>query len=488
MKRFLLLLALLPVALHAQKLNLLESNLHMEGDRLEMGIVICERELDVWSYVGYHDDPDSAEVHLSLADSRTGERLPWFAVFAVHREGGNIVSDSLVWSNGEDELAPLCHFRIDARRPRLLVVATAGYRPALLEYEPVKDPEIQKSTKREFERQKPFVQTFDTLPMDTALRHRIVDYQLDELERSWYDSGELSLHLGRFLPSGTMVVRVDAPIDDFRRFLFDTHYYSSRSLHADYAYALSPDGYLVGQVIDGNLRVTWEIARLDGFEWHELWPISFHLPGPVADEFRWGTDGWLFFRSGNQYFKLHVDIPTTQNCRMKDVEISREEFEQAKAESSKYNTFSSGRTADAADTAILRTWVGERGYLLYDFLEESGAASFGDLHCLEIAIGDYCVTRLKADTVDMATCFLTLSPDGLFAGIEFEDLVGDDGVPAFIYIYPLAPDGQHVGSPSIYQTTPAWKAATPYFWGSDGWLFVEGFDPNNNTVYHKLHL
>ena len=435
------------------------------------------------------NNPDSVLIEIALYDPETGGRLSRFSAYAVHLDSSTAAGFSI-----DSRLISVYNINnyyygiiAEAHRRMLIAVQATGYDAVLLEYEPVKHPVIQSATKREFNRLKSSAQTFDTVTISANQRQRLASMLLNEMELEWYATGELSLHLGHFMPSGTMALRVDAPIDDFRRFIFDT-LYSSKALHADYAYALSPDGYIVGQVIDGNLRVTWEIARLDGYEWRELWPISFHLPGTVADEFRWGSDGWLFFRSGNEYFKFHVDLPMTQNCRMKDVEISREEYEQAKAEASRYNILSSERTPDAADTAILRVWASKEGLTLSELLENSGAAYFGDLHCLEIAVGDYCVTRLKADTVDMATCNVILSTDGLFAGIAFEDLIGDDGMPAYVYIYPLSADGKHVGAPYIYQITPSWKAAYPFFWGADGWLYIEGFDSKNNIVYHKLHL
>ncbi len=41
----------------------------------------------------------------------------------------------------------------------------------------------------------------------------------------------------------------------------------------------------------------------------------------------------------------------------------------------------------------------------------------------------------------------------------------------------------------VYQTTPAWFPYDGCFWGSDGWLYLEGRTGNHDrVVYHKVRL
>jgi hypothetical protein len=129
-----------------------------------------------------------------------------------------------------------------------------------------------------------------------------------------------------------------------------------------------------------------------------------------------------------------------------------------------------------------------------DFIMEERAYVWYEpgYECLEIAIGDFCCTRLKGDTVDMQACMMALSADvpRFFAGVNMEWGAGETEVPAYIYFYLLLPDDEHVGKPYIYQTTPAWyPTGRHYFWAADGWFYIEGYDrKNEKNVYHKLHL
>lgn len=143
MKRPLILLTFFAIAsgVHAQTLQVLESNLYYDykTERLEAGLIIDERTADVYCnsrFVG--NRADSADIDIVLYDPSTGERLPYLAVYAVHREGKNIVIDSAVWEYDPDTYRPL---RISGRQAQLLVAVTAGYRPVLLEYAPMGTPQ-----------------------------------------------------------------------------------------------------------------------------------------------------------------------------------------------------------------------------------------------------------------------------------------------------------------------------------------------------------
>ena len=83
---------------------------------------------------------------------------------------------------------------------------------------------------------------------------------------------------------------------------------------------------------------------------------------------------------------------------------------------------------------------------------------------------------------------MMLSRDHLLAGINYQ--WGAPEQPTYIYIYPYPADSRHVGSPYIYQTTPAWNTSgSVFFWGEDGWLYVEGWKPDTSqSCYHKVRL
>lgn len=336
-----------------------------------------------------------------------------------------------------------------------------------------------------------FLQTFQQEVCTAEEMQKYVDAMLTDDDRIWLESSDLQIEAGRFMPMGMPAVRVVAPIDDLRRFHLGGMLYG-RPIYADFAYALSPEGYFVGQVQDGNLHVTWSICRIEGYEQNDLPPIVFDGPGQ-ADEFRWAPDGWLYFKIHEEHYKMHVDIPMTQNCRIQDVEVSELEFKDALMRADQENIIRSNRGPDAADTATLKAWAKWSGTSLDLLEEEPGYIMFeGFCDCIEIAIGDYCCTLVKGDTVQMESCGMALSADWprYFGGVNMEYGAGEAEVPSYVYIYPLLPDFEHVGKPYIYQTTPQWTAEGRYaFWAADGWFYVEGYDRKKaHTVYHKLHL
>lgn len=483
----LLSLSIVP-CVQAQRLKVVETHLHNDNGQFKLGTEVGARL--PWATLGCWQsgdtDPDSANVNIHMCDPQTGMLLDSGILYAVHLKGGNVVIDSTI---SVDRYGSL---RIAARHQQFFVWQTAGYRPVLLEYEPVVEPAIVKTTKREFDRLKSMVQTFDTVTIDAEMRRRLSKNLLDDQELAWMNSGDLDIHFGRFMPSGVMAVRVDAPIDDFRRFCFDTVAYFSPSVHADYAYALSSDGYFVGQVQNGgDLRVVWEIARMDGYEWHTMWPMVFHSPGIRADEFRWGKDGWLYFRSDKDYYKLQVNIPLKQNCRMTDIEISLEEYNTAFEQAATYNRLRHGRTPTAADSITIGQF--EEKHHVPPYWEFTGEDTFFDgfkpgPDIIEIVVGDYCCTYVLGDTVEMESCSMALSADGsLFGGTFHEECT--ELVPAYVYIYPMLDGQSRVGKPYIYQITPDWWPSwKEVFWGADGWLYIDGFNHDGKNVYHKLHL
>lgn len=513
-KRLLLTLTAVTIAFcaKAQTIRVLPAeNLYMNDGRLERGVILGERvpdalfgcNLTYWNI-------DSTQIWGRLFDPSTMEILPYPTVYAVHRDKDYVV-DSMV-----DFFDKFVYFLTLAKRPQLFAIHTLGYVPLIIEYEPPTVPEITKVSRKEYEGlNSTYRQTFQLEAFDSNEYQQWVSDVLDEQERTWLEQGDLWLETGRFLPMGLPAVHVVAPIDDLRRFYLNKMKYTS-PIHADFAYALSPEGYFVGQVADGNLRVVWSIARIDGYEQNDLPPIVFDLgtqldssssvpfwKGGMADEFRWASGGRLYFKSGNEYYKLHVDIPIKQNCQMEDIEVSEEEFFKVmKYSVQQENMIRSNRDPDAADTALLRSWGG-KNYTFDLLAEESDYVWYEPgYECIEIVLGDFCCTRLKGDTVDMQACEMALSADvpRYFAGVNMEWGAGDAEVPAYIYIYPLLPSisqnhegermPEHIGKPYIYQTTPAWyPIGRHYFWAADGWFYIEGVDRNNSrTVYHKLHL
>lgn len=512
MKKHLLLILAIAVGLcaGAQNVRVLPAeNLYMEKGQLHRGVIFGELvpEASANCYLRYRDI-DSVDVYISLYDPKTMEEIPFAAVYAVHRDKDYVVDSMLAMP--DTFWLYYINVTIPLREPRLLAVHLPGYVPLIMEYEPPVVPEITKVSRDEYEAlDSGYRQTFQPEPFPADEYKRWVEaVVLDEQEKTWFESGDLWLEAGRFMPMGLPAVRVVAPIDDQRRFHLNNMLYGI-PIHADFAYALSPEGYFVGQVQrGGDLRVVWTIARIDGYEQHELSPIVFDTPPGNADEFRWAPGGWLYFKRGGECFKLHVDIHVTQNCRMQDIEVTEAEFFDVLQRSEQQENMIHGdRSPDAADTAILRRWARDV-FLDPDFImEESGYVWYEPgYECLEIAIGDFCCTRLKGDTVDMQACMMALSAavPRFFAGVNMEWGTGETEVPAYIYFYPLLPalplnqgeypnggrGSEHVGKPYIYQTTPAWyPTGRHYFWAADGWFYIEGYDrKNEKNVYHKLHL
>ena len=43
-----------------------------------------------------------------------------------------------------------------------------------------------------------------------------------------------------------------------------------------------------------------------------------------------------------------------------------------------------------------------------------------------------------------------------------------------------------LGKPFVYKTPPRWWPCGDSFWGADGWFFIQGWDKEKNTEYHKV--
>ena len=417
-------------ALQAQNIRVLPAeNLYMADGQMHRGIILGELVPEVdFRCFFSYSDIDSTMFLCQLFDHNTLETIPYFTVYAVHNDADYVVDSIVVINDFEKEWLTL--FRTSGSQRRLFAVHAVGYVPLIIEYVPPVLPEIVQVSRRDYKKQ----------------------------DRSRASS----------IPE-----------------LLDISMYRT--------FALSPEGYFVGQVRQGrDMRVVWHILRIDGYERHDLPPFDIDTMTGKADEFRWAPGGWLYFKRGDEYFKLHVDIPVTQNCRMQDVEVSEYEFFNLLDSAKQYNMPRVDRTPDATDTAILRGWYGN-GYDMLDVFEETSFLRYeAGYECLEIGMGDYCCTRLKGDTVDMQSCDMKLSValPRHFAGVNYEWGAGDIEVPGYIYIYPLLTDDNHVGKPYIYQTTPSWVPTGRYdFWAADGWFYVEGYDPKNDRqVYHKLRL
>ena len=111
-----------------------------------------------------------------------------------------------------------------------------------------------------------------------------------------------------------------------------------------------------------------------------------------------------------------------------DVRISQAEFEEASLRSDQYQMIRSERTPDAKDSTIVREWA-------------------------------------RA------------------IGLDFEDCMEERG---FVYFSPYDCTTDKLGKPYVYKTPPRWWPVGDSFWGADGWFFIQGWDKERNTEYHKV--
>lgn len=346
-------------------------------------------------------------------------------------------------------------------------------------------------SKAEFERHRNrYNQIFDTNAFSPEERLQIIgkyyETVLTDQEKILFAQGALTIQVGRFFPSSIKGVYVQHPTDGHSRMYLNDMLYNN--IPCD-VYTLSRDGLLAtGYYNLDSLQGHLTIVSLQGWEIASLSPINLSF---TPYDFNWVSDEWLYFRGGYDYYKIRIIPPAhRENCMMEDVAISQQEFLEAQSHAKRYNLDRYDRQPTAADTAAVRQYAAGDNILYTILLEEIYTGQFGEggPSFIEITGGDYCCTRLLGDTTCMEACHMMLSRNHLIAGINYQWGAPDD--PTFIYIYPYPADSRHVGAPNIYQTTPAWNTSgSVFFWGEDGWLYVEGWIPHTEQKsYHKVRL
>ena len=352
--------------------------------------------------------------------------------------------------------------------------------------------EIVRVTKAEYNsHRKQYNQVFDTTAIPSTERQQTIEKYyanaLDDEEKGYYNHGDLQIQVGRFTPSGMKGVYIDHPLDGFRRMYLNDMLYTS-PLYCD-KYDFFGNGlFAAGYYSEDSLQGSLSVYSVQG--WEILNVVHLNVLFTPFD-FNWTPDGWLYFRGGYDYYKIHINRPShLENCLMDDMEISQQEFLAAQSHAKRFNIDRYDRTPTAADTAATRQYAAADDILYAILLEETYTGQFGEggPSFIEITGGDHCCTRLLGDTTCMEACHMMLSRDHFLAGINYQ--WGAPEQPTYIYIYPYPADSRHVGSPYIYQTTPAWNTSgSVFFWGEDGWLYVEGWKPDTSqSCYHKVRL
>lgn len=184
-------------------------------------------------------------------------------------------------------------------------------------------------------------------------------------------------------------------------------------------------------------------------------------------------------------------VEVTQNGIVwEDVRISEATFDAASRVKEQYQRIRSERTPDKKDSAIVRKWAKEIGFDYEDCMEECGFYDFeGCGHIVELAAGDYCCTHTHNDTTRIETCWMSLSTDNLLASYFTDVIYWDapfEGAEGIVYIYPYDCTSDKLGKPYVYKTPPRWWPCGDSFWGADGWFFIQGWDREGNTEYHKV--
>jgi len=185
--------------------------------------------------------------------------------------------------------------------------------------------------------------------------------------------------------------------------------------------------------------------------------------------------------------------PSEVGYTFEDVEITAAEFDSAASCAMQWQYIRSDREPMVEDTAIVREWYAKHGLeFLPEAMEECGFYQFELYNTIEICAGDCCETRFLDDTTNLVGFDMELGTEA--AGcVLLEWGCGDMlGVPEYIYIYPMnlvaAEDGRpFIGKPYIYETTPKWcPTGDRQFWGEGNWFYVEGFNRDDEKVYHKV--
>lgn len=464
------------------------------GDTLVLGVTFCEEGMKI-DYTCQRQQDGSLVVSGTVAYAKTGETLPYVTVsslWEIYPKNNFVPREELAVTDSLGRFS----FRRPALSHRTLVFWCAGYRPELFE----EHWDTIAVSEREYMAQRDVSQRFDTAAVTTEEHIRLMTefYEVfhswaGSQEYAWLESEGLRCRIGRFQPSGTLGVHMLWPIDDRRSFYFNGMHYTN--FYADRLFALSPEGVFASQSpSSGDLRDHLHISLIDGNEVSGFHDLALDSTQGFLTGLRWAEGGWLYFRTerGGCY-KLHVDMHPQTNCRLEDVEIGEAEYLAAKASFDQYNhARKQYDTPTAADTAaVLRyrekynmSWWDPMGAdsqdVEYSHLEGT------DIDIFLVAIGDGCTTIITGDTAEMNSCWLALSKEGVFAGyqvpLELES-------PGYIYLYPLSADRRSVKQSLVYQTTPAWFPYDGCFWGSDGWLYLEGRAGNHDrVVYHKVRL
>ena len=464
------------------------------GDTLVLGVTFGEEKMKI-NYSCQRQQDGSIVVSGTVTFAKTGEALPYVTVSSLYEIYGE--KCFLPWEElaVTDSLGRFA-FRRPALSQRTLAFYMAGLRPELFE----EHWDTIAVSEREYMAQRDVSQRFDTTAVTTE-EHILLKNKHCEVFHSWPESQEyawlesegLRCRIGRFQPSGMLGVHMLWPIDDRRSFYFNGMPYTN--FDADRLFALSPEGVFASQSpSSGDLRDHLHISLIDGYEVSGFRDLALDSTQGALTGLRWAEGGWLYFRTerGGCY-KLHVDMHPQTNCRLEDVEIGEAEYLAAKASFDQYNhARKQYDTPTAADTAaVLRfrekynmSWWDPMGAdsqeVEYFHLEGS------DIDIVEIAIGVGCTTIITGDTAEMNACWMALSKEGVFAGYQVPLEVES---PGYIYLYPLSADRRSVKQSHVYQTTPAWFPYGGCFWGSDGWLYLEGRTGNHDrVVYHKVRL
>lgn len=473
------------------------------GDTLVLGVTFGEEGMKI-DYTSQRQQDGSIVVSGMVTAAKTGETLPYVTVsslWEIYPKNNFVPREELAVT---DSLGCFS-FRRPALSHRTLAFWCAGYRPELFE----EHWDTIAVSEHEYLMQRDVSQRFDTSavsPEESALLqteyYEVFHSWPESDEYAWMESEGLLCRIGHFQPSGTLGVHLLWPIDDRRSFYFNGMHYTY--FDADRLFALSPEGVFASQSpSSGDLRDHLHISLIDGYEVSGFHDLALDSTQGFLVGLRWAEGGWLYFRTerGGCY-KLHVDMHPQTNCRMEDVEVGEAEYLAAKADFAQYNHACIQHAPTAADSAaVLRykkksniTWWDPMGAdsqdVEYSHLEGT------DIDIFLVAIGDGCTTIITGDTAEMNSCWMALSKEGVFAGyqvpLELES-------PGYIYLYPLRPHpqplfqgegrGMQVAEKWVYQTTPAWFPYDGCFWGSDGWLYLEGRTGNHDrVVYHKVRL
>ena len=185
--------------------------------------------------------------------------------------------------------------------------------------------------------------------------------------------------------------------------------------------------------------------------------------------------------------------PPKAGYTFEDVEITAAEFDSAAMCAGQWQYIRSDREPIAEDTAIVREYFAKYGLEFFpEAMDECGFYQF-ELHsAIEICVGDYCEMRFLDDTTNLVGFDVVLGTEAVGC-VDLQLGSGDMlNESEYIYIYPInlvaAEEGKpYICKPYIYETTPEWcPIGDRQFWGEGNWFYVEGFNRDNEKVYHKV--